>query len=336
MSIESAQPQVAIVLCTYNGEQHIREQLDSLVNQTWPIVVLVFDDASSDSTLTYLDAYKGKLDLRVTSNTNNLGYVANFESGIEQALSEGFDYIALCDQDDKWHPERIAKGMRLMLNKEKQQSAQSAVLAHSDLRMIDQNGDCIHPSFFQYRHYEINQARNLATVLGQNGVMGNTVLINRALAELSLPFPKQLHVHDYWLAVLAELHGIRLLVNDQMVDYRIHQANASNSDNSIKFGIRRALDKKSWRGFINRDYRLPFKEDERLNVVNTLLDPPAHIPAPDEQQKQLLIVFKSYLTFGASRWSILQSMMRAGFFRKGLAHKLRLSFSTLFTRRYER
>lgn len=325
---------VAIVVCTYNGTRHIEEQLDSLVAQSWPIAVRVFDDASNDKTVDLLNSYKDKLDIRISVNAENIGYVANFELGISQVLSEGFDYLALCDQDDIWHSERIEKGMNAILAAEEQLTPQTAVLAHSDLRMIDADNQCIHASFFEYRRYEISQARSVPTVLGQNGVMGNTILMNRSLATMAQPFPKDLHVHDYWLAILAELHGYRILVKDALVDYRIHDANASNSTGSIKFGLAQLIDGKSWTGFIERDYRLPFKEDERLNVIDALLTNAAHYPELTNDNKQLLTIFRKYLVFKDSRSSLFYSMLKAGFFRKGLKHRLRLTYSTLLTKRY--
>ena len=335
MQAHAPQVKVAIVLCTYNGARHIEEQLDSLVAQTWPVVVRVFDDTSTDNTIELISPYKELLDITITSNAHNVGYVANFESGIKQVLEEGFDYLALSDQDDIWHPERIAKGMQAMLAFEEQNNPETALLAHSDLTMIDSEKQCVHASFFQYRRYEIAATRSLPTVLGQNGVMGNTILMNRSLASMSVPFPKDLHVHDYWLAVLAELYGQRILIEEPLVDYRIHDTNASNSSNNTKFGLSRLLDGKSWSGFLERDFRLPFKEDLRLNVVDTLLSGSHNLPQLSEEQTHVLSTFRHYLVFEGSRLMLLRSMLSAGFFRKGLQHRLRLAFSTLLTKRYD-
>jgi len=160
--------------------------------------------------------------------------------------------------------------------------------------------------------------------------------MNRALAMLAQPFPAELHVHDYWIAVLAELYGYRELLDESLVSYRIHNSNASNSSNSIKFGIAKLFDEKSWQGFINRDYRLPFKEDTRLNAVSTLLNDTNNLPSLNTEQRHLLSTFQRYLEFKHSRTALFYSMLKAGFFRKGLKHRLRLAFSTLLTRRYNK
>jgi len=303
MSTTDEKARVAIVLCTYNGADHIKEQLDSIQAQSWPVALRVFDDGSTDKTIDILQSYKPQLDLSITVRSKNLGYVANFESGIAQVIDEGFNYTA-------------------------------PALAHSDLRMIDSTGQCVQSSFFKYRHYEIGQERALATVLGQNGVMGNTILMNRALATMANPFPEELHVHDYWFAVLAELHGHRVLIDQPLVNYRIHDSNASNSNDSIKFGLAKTFDGKSWQGLVNRDFRLPFKEDDRLNVIDTVISENTRFPKLIDSQVQLLTTFRNYLVFKEPRLKLLHSMLNAGFFRKGFRHRIRLCFSTLFTKRY--
>jgi len=334
MSNHRSQPTVAIVLCTYNGGKHLAAQLDSLVAQNWPIALYAFDDASTDDTVNTLRSYSSRINLELTINEKNLGFVKNFEAGIAKVLDSGYDYIALCDQDDLWELTRIATGMQHMQSIEARNNTQLPVLVHSDLTMINDKGLPVHESFFEYRQYEINNKRCLPTVLGQNGVMGNTVLMNRALANLSMPFPAGLHVHDYWLAVLVELFGHREQLDKPLVSYRIHDGNASNSNDSIKFGFARLFDGKSWKGFIKRDYRLPFKEDSRIGVINTLLNHQTNLPKLNTEQRKLLERFQAYLEFKQPRSDIFFSMLKLGFFRKGLMHRMRLAYSTLLTRRY--
>lgn len=341
MTTNELQPTVAIVMCTYNGSNHIDTQLQSLFAQNWPTALYAFDDASTDDTVEKLQASAQRLDIKLITNDQNLGYVANFESGIARVLADGYDYIALCDQDDVWEPNRIAAGMQRLLSIEATQGPEFPALVHSDLTMIDANNHLVHPSFFEYRQYAINNTRSLPTILGQNGVMGNTILMNRALASMALPFPPELHVHDYWLAVLVELFGHREQIAEPLVRYRIHSNNASNSNDSIKFGFKKLIDGKSWRGFIKRDYRVPFKEDSRIGAINTLVNGRTeihgvtHLPQLSTEQRQLLETFQSYLQFQQPKALIYYAMLKSGFFRKGLWHRLRLAFSTMLTKRYE-
>ena len=103
----------AIVLCTYNGEQHLQAQISSLLSQSWPATVLAFDDGSTDSTLDILRAHESS-QFRVHQNACNLGYVKNFEAGIAAALAAGFEFIAPADQDDIWTQDRVKNGVIAM------------------------------------------------------------------------------------------------------------------------------------------------------------------------------------------------------------------------------
>jgi len=335
MSNNDQQPTVAVVMCTYNGSRHLDTQLQTLAAQKWPIALYAFDDASTDDTTSKLRAFSKKLNINVFVNDQNLGYVANFEAGIAKVLDDGYSYIALCDQDDLWEPSRIATGMQRLRSIEAHNNLHLPVLVHSDLMMVDANNQPVHQSFFEYRQYEITNARSLPTVLGQNGVMGNTILMNRALAAIALPFPPELHVHDYWLAVLVELFGHREQLSKPLVSYRIHDDNASNSIDSVKFGAAKIFNGKSWQGFIKRDYRLPFKEDSRISTINTLLNNPANLPELSSEQRELLKKFQAYLEFKQPRISMFYSMLKLGFFRKGFIHRIRLAYSTLLTQRYQ-
>jgi len=126
------------------------------------------------------------------------------QRAIAAALHNGADYIALADQDDIWEPDRIAAGMQVMLETEDKEKAGCPILIHSDLSVVDDQESLLHASYMSLRGYALTDAPDLAKVVGENGVMGNTCLVNRALATLSLPFPPGLHVHDWWLAILAE------------------------------------------------------------------------------------------------------------------------------------
>ena len=97
---------VSVVMCTYNGEKYLREQLDSIVNQTYPIYELIIqDDCSTDGTVEILKEYAGKYSfIQYSVNKKNKGYNENFFSVI--ALAKG-DFIAISDQDDIWELNKI-------------------------------------------------------------------------------------------------------------------------------------------------------------------------------------------------------------------------------------
>lgn len=99
---------VSVVMATYNGARYIREQLDSIIRQTYPIMeLLIQDDGSTDATPDICRAYAQRFPfIKFTVNASNLGYNRNFRSLAMQAKG---DFVAFSDQDDVWFEDKIAK-----------------------------------------------------------------------------------------------------------------------------------------------------------------------------------------------------------------------------------
>ena len=108
MSTKETDKTVSVIVCTYNGEQYLREQLDSILLQTYPIRELIIqDDGSTDGTVQIAKEYEaGHPQVKVYLNEHNLGFNANFETAAMRATS---DFIAIADQDDVWYPAKIEK-----------------------------------------------------------------------------------------------------------------------------------------------------------------------------------------------------------------------------------
>jgi glycosyltransferase involved in cell wall biosynthesis len=99
---------ISVVMCTFNGEKYLREQLDSILNQTYPIYeIYIQDDCSTDNTASILKEYQEKFPIISYSvNKENLGVHENFFSAFEKVSGE---FIAISDQDDIWLPEKLQK-----------------------------------------------------------------------------------------------------------------------------------------------------------------------------------------------------------------------------------
>lgn len=104
-------PAVSVVMCTYNGARFVREQLDTILAQTYPLhELLVQDDCSTDGTWDILQEYAARYPfVRVSRNEHNLGLNRNFYTVLAQATG---DFIAVSDQDDRWEADKLALQMQ--------------------------------------------------------------------------------------------------------------------------------------------------------------------------------------------------------------------------------
>lgn len=222
---ESLGLNIAIALCTYNGERYLEEQLESLGRQSLaPAEVVVCDDQSTDGTLKILNTFKktAPFPVRVYLNEERLGVVRNFSKAIE-LCKEG--YVATCDQDDIWLPDRLAITGRAMRKAESEYGQDTPLLVHSDLKLADAGGNIIAPSFIKKARISFVEEEPLKNLLVQNFVTGSTVLVNRALLDAVTPIPVSAVMHDRWLALGAAALGRIISLAEPTVIYRQHECN---------------------------------------------------------------------------------------------------------------
>jgi glycosyltransferase involved in cell wall biosynthesis len=216
-------PPVIVVLPVFQPERDLLdEQLNSVAKQSLPgvHVVIVVADCASRETAAELVAKHG-LDFSLVEPAQRLDAPRAFEAGLARALalSGPETLIALCDQDDVWHPDRLEKGRQALLRS-------GAALAHSDARLIGPDGSLRHPSMFRFERR--HRRPGLRGLLLRNNVTGMTSIMTRRLVERALPFPAQSGVHyyhDLWLALIAHATEGVVFLPQPTVDYRQHDRN---------------------------------------------------------------------------------------------------------------
>jgi glycosyltransferase involved in cell wall biosynthesis len=216
-NIKKKKPLVSIALATYNGSRYLRAQIDSVLNQTYQnIELIISDDCSTDNTRSILKSYeKSHPFIHLNFNKKNLGYLKNFEKAI--SLCKG-DFVALCDQDDIWVPNKIDRLVEKIGNHD---------IIASDLSVIDSSDKIISPSLIDYQGFIIpSTAEQFRFLVFRNSFTGCTMLIRQDLISESLPIPKEAIVHDWWFAIhAARRNGIKF-IKEPLVKYRQHQDNA--------------------------------------------------------------------------------------------------------------
>jgi glycosyltransferase involved in cell wall biosynthesis len=221
---------VSVVLGTYNGEKYLKEQINSILWQTYAnIELIIADDCSTDETQTILKEYAGKYEnVHLYLNGTNLGLVRNFERAVQYAQGE---YIAFADQDDIWLPEKI---QRLVDN------IGDNTLIYSDSAYIDANGNPMGKKLSDYRRWI--SGKNLYAVESDSiWVAGHALMFRRELLDWALPFPVSPYIgHDGWISYIAMLKGTITFVPVALVLYRQHGNNTAGG-----LGSRRTKKKKS-------------------------------------------------------------------------------------------
>jgi glycosyltransferase involved in cell wall biosynthesis len=205
---------IAICMATYEPDAELfRAQVESLRAQTetnW--VCLISDDCSTDERFeAIVDAVGDDPRFVVSRSTRNRGFYLNFERALRMVPAES-ELVALCDQDDRWYPDKLAV-LRDAIG--------TAELVYSDQRLVDPAGRVLRDTFWEGRR---NNHTNLASLVIANTIVGAASLFHRRLLDVALPFPEGVgwEFHDHWLGMAALATGEIAYVDRPLYDYVQH------------------------------------------------------------------------------------------------------------------
>ena len=214
---------IDILLATYNGEKFLKEQIDSILNQTYKSINLIIsDDASKDGTREILKQYEEKDSrIKVFYQEKNLGYVKNFEFLLKQVKS---DVFMLSDQDDVWLPEKVEKTYEKLEN-------ENADLAFGDLEVVDQELNTMYPSFNDF----MKLSRKIKKYINSYRlnylyccITGCTLMLKSKWIPKILPIPENSKrlIHDHWIGIIVGVNGGKsVYVPEKYIKYRQHGDN---------------------------------------------------------------------------------------------------------------
>ena len=211
---------VSILMSIYKPNiAWLQEQLESLNNQTYKnIELIVYNDCPEDK-INYEEIYfKYITNFRFTIVKGNCNLGSTLAFGKLTEIADG-DYIAYCDQDDIWLPEKIEILVEEMNNN-------NADLVCSDMYIIDSESNIVSDSITKVRprHIFYMGKDSFFRSIIHNWVTGCTVMIKTNIAKEALPFPEEF-VHDAWLAAYVGAYGKIINISKPLIKYRIHDNN---------------------------------------------------------------------------------------------------------------
>lgn len=207
-------------MCTYNGEQYLIEQLDSIKKQDiYHIDIWVSDDGSSDSTYELLRSYQKKWNkgLFEIKDGPRKGFAANFLSLISD-LDIIADYYAFSDQDDIWEVDKLVRAIDNLGKNDNNKPA----LYCSRTKLIAQCGKDL-----KYTSPLFSKKPSFANAIVQSLAGGNTMVINNKARELVCKAKAQNIIsHDWWVYMLVSgADGHIFYDSTPSVQYRQHENN---------------------------------------------------------------------------------------------------------------
>lgn len=197
---------VSVVMCTYNGAEFIREQLDSIISQTYPIYELIIqDDCSTDETVAIIKEYMEKYSfIKLYINEHNLGFNQNFKNACMKASG---DFVAISDQDDVWFPEKLEK--------------QVAKIGYYDI--------CCSPCLRGYTQENSKFTETKVCFERQLfcGILGHTMLCRRSFIQHQEYWLPSIY-YDWSLSLHGYLNNGIIAVEEPLNLHREHASQATN------------------------------------------------------------------------------------------------------------
>jgi glycosyltransferase involved in cell wall biosynthesis len=202
-------------MATYNGSAYLCEQLDSILSQLQADDELIIsDDHSTDETQAILSGYQDAR-IKIFKNPDKHGLVQNFAYAMAQAKG---NFIALSDQDDVWHPDKIASMMEAFATDPK------TTLVLSNGILIDANGRLLSQRLYENDRFLSGILANLV----KNRYQGSTMAFRREILSAVLPFPDGIPMHDSWIGMVNAIIGQTVYLPQLLLFYRRHNGNVTS------------------------------------------------------------------------------------------------------------
>lgn len=215
---------IDIILATYNTHiPYLKEQIDSILNQTYQnIHLMISDDNSPNKEIQEILKQYEKQDERITIylQEENKGYIKNFEFLLKKSEA---DYIMFADHDDIWYPQKVEKSIETL-------KKENVDLVYCNANQINEKGEIIHESYLTYKNVPCIQGKDNLAISRCIGI-GCSQIFTKEVKQRMLPFTDQVMAHD-WLAAFVANEGKGIsCIQEPLLGYRLHNTNVFGGRN---------------------------------------------------------------------------------------------------------
>jgi len=223
---------IAILMASFNGEEYIREQIDSIVRQTYKCWDLyVRDDGSNDATIEIIKSYEQDYP-NIHFVDDKVKHVGAKNSFIRLLSSIDSELYMFCDQDDVWLPTKIEHSVELLEATEREYP-DSPIVVHSDVTVVNDHLNILSQSYWKSAHVKPERYKSYNYLAIFCCVQGTTMLFNRRAKNMCYPLAEDIRMHDFWVATRVIRNGGKIVsLYEQTVLYRQH----SNNVYGVSFG----------------------------------------------------------------------------------------------------
>jgi glycosyltransferase involved in cell wall biosynthesis len=212
---------ISVALGTYNGQRFLNDQLQSIAAQDRrPDELVICDDGSSDETAAILRRFAATcpFQVRLEMHQRNLGASGNFSRAVASCRGE---VIALCDQDDVWLPQKLARLEGVFA------ADPRTGFVFSDAILIDAESRRLRRRLWETLGFrkrwqrQINGGKAVDVLVKRNVVTGATMAFRSVHRDILLPIDGR-WVHDGWFALLLAAMAPCRAIAEPLIEYRQH------------------------------------------------------------------------------------------------------------------
>jgi len=212
---------VSVCMATFNGQDFIRDQVLSVLEELGPgDELIISDDSSTDNTVALIQELHDPR-IKLFTGFNGRSPVANFENALRHVSGQ---YVFLCDQDDIWLPGKVTHCIEVL---------QTHDIVVTDCNVVNERLEVLHESFFK----SMNSGPGFFKNFFKNTYLGCCMAFRSEIIPIILPFPKNIPMHDIWIGFVGELMLRTAFSEKSFLKYRRHKQNVSSTTekSSAKF-----------------------------------------------------------------------------------------------------